>query len=96
MKESNKAYWNILKNLIKFPEFFPPMKDLIISNDKIYVEIPNNSEQFNVFKVFSIKGKFIKKLKLPFADIRTINNNRYYYIKSDDNDNQLLYSLNIE
>lgn len=89
--------WNELKKQISmsFPETFPAIRDMGISNDKIYVQTFKKVNGKEEYVVMDLKGKVIKKTYAPAfegtpmmarilgAKAHTIANGKLYYLKED-------------
>jgi len=85
-----KNYWEYMKRNMYFPEYFPGLKDMKISDDKIYIQtFKIKAEKFE-WIITDLKGKVIKKVFLPqniesaiaYSPI-TISQGKYYYLKED-------------
>jgi hypothetical protein len=103
--------WNELKKLFSmdFPETFPAIQDIGISDDKIYVQTYKKKNGKEEYVVMDLKGKFIKKTyisafegtpmlaRLMGAKAHTIANGKLYYLKDNiDEEEWDLYIEDIE
>ncbi|UCH97719.1 MAG: hypothetical protein JSV88_12950, partial [Candidatus Aminicenantes bacterium] len=54
------------KNRIKFPGYFPPIRDLLVADERIYVITFNSKDDKKECYIYdSAEGKFIKKAFIP-------------------------------
>jgi len=73
----------------KFPEYFP-IRYFHVANNKIYVLTFKNQDDKSEFYLLNVKGKFLKKVMVPFADAEfllaypyTINNGQLYQLQDN-------------
>jgi len=100
--------WNELMKVftLEFPEFFAPIKGIEISGKKIYARTFEQKDGKEKYVVMDLKGKVIKTLYLP-AKLETgllaqlagcklfsISDERLYYIKENEEDEQ--WELHVE
>ena len=102
-----KKDYEIIKKLIRFPDYFPCIRSFFISDDKIYVRTYNQSEEEAEFFIFNLNGRLIKKLFLPITAQNpkvlflsypyTINNEKIYeLIDNVEREEWELHVTNIE
>ena len=80
---------------ISCSDYFPSFHKFYIFNGYLYFKTYEQKGDKVLFRIFDKKGKEMKKVFLPNQDIFTINNNIYYYLKRDKNDDWELYSVKI-
>ena len=62
-----KSYYEMLVSQIRFPEFFPPIRDYRADDDKVYV-LPYNSEnEESLLYIFDFNGKLLQKTPLSIV-----------------------------
>lgn len=61
-------FYNYAKKKVRWPEFFPAIRDLMVDNDHVYVITWRKREQEHEFFIFDLEGKLIKKTFLPLQD----------------------------
>ncbi len=95
-------YERYYKNIV-FPEFFPAIRDMRISDGKIYVVSYQKEKELTRILIFDLKGKPIKTVTLPLKDMDvksiypfTIKNGKLYQLVEDfDNENWYLHVTTI-
>ena len=95
-------YERYYKNIV-FPEFFPAIRDMRISDEKIYVISYQKEKELIKTLIFDLKGKPIKTVPLPLKDMDvksiypfTIKNGKLYQLVEDfDNENWYLHVTTI-
>jgi hypothetical protein len=95
-------YERYYKNIV-FPEFFPAIRDMRISDGKIYVVTYQKEKELTKTLIFDLKGKLIKTVALPLKDMDvksiypfTIKNGKLYQLVEDfDNENWYLHITTI-
>jgi hypothetical protein len=62
--------WENLKNIIKIihSDYFPPIRDLTVTDDRIYVKTYQKQGDKDEFIIMDLKGKFLRKAYLPAAN----------------------------
>ncbi|UCH94192.1 MAG: hypothetical protein JSV88_28515 [Candidatus Aminicenantes bacterium] len=63
-----RQFYNAAERFMKFPKYFPATREQVVADDKIYVLTHKKIEGKSEFVVFSIKGKFLKKIPVPFEN----------------------------
>ncbi len=84
-----------IKFNISCPDYFPPFHKFYIFDGHLYFKTYEKKGDKILFRIFDTKGKELKKIYLPDQNIFTFNNNSYYYLKRDENDDWELYSVKI-
>lgn len=90
-----KHNWERIKNLIEFPDTFPDIQQCTVKDGKIYAQTYRKKKKKNrnqaEFFIFDLKGKPLKRLFLPLADMNilkpfpyTIKNNKLYQLIEDE------------
>jgi hypothetical protein len=64
---NTKNAFEYIKSIIKFPEYFPLIRNIYLDQEKIYVATYNQRGTKVEFLVFELKGKFLEHL---FIDIK--------------------------
>jgi len=82
-----KRKWDIFKNMIKVPGYFPAFRTFSVADKRIYVQTCNTKKEKTKFVIFDLDGKFIKQVFLPFR-YRNIVKHFPYAI-----DKNILYQL---
>jgi len=91
-------YERYYKNMV-FPEFFPAIRDMRISDGKIYVVTYQKEKELTKTLIFDLKGKPVKTVSLPLKDMDvkslypfTIKNGKLYQLVEDlDSENWYLH-----
>lgn len=82
MKKNWKEYTRF--NDVIIPDSFPPMKNVVIADEKIYVATYETREKFGGFVVLDLQGQVLQELFLPRSDIYTFKDNTYYYLVENE------------
>lgn len=61
-----REVYDIIKMGMRFPKFYPAARTFQVDDNKIYVMTNKREDKKSQFVIFDIKGKFLKKLMLPF------------------------------
>ena len=95
-----KQFWNIFKDNLEFPKYFPNIRQTILANDHIYIQTWRVVDNRSEFLIFTDDGKFERKtmVKLPDVDIMSpsqisIKNNKIYQLVENIDEEQ--WELNI-
>jgi hypothetical protein len=91
-------YERYYKNMV-FPEFFPAIRDMRISDGKIYVVTYQKQKELTKTLIFDLKGKPVKTVSLPLKDMDvksiypfTIKNGKLYQlVENFDSENWYLH-----
>ncbi|MGD2091277.1 MAG: hypothetical protein PVH61_34190 [Candidatus Aminicenantes bacterium] len=91
--ESLKPIYQRLKDRWIYPDNFPAWQKFQIVDDKIYIQTyKRNKEGENKFFIMDLKGKLLKKLEVPLAEIYaftpypyTINRGKIYQLVENKN-----------
>lgn len=104
--EDFKKRFNVI-----FPDHLPPIKDFIVTDNKIYVQTYNKQKNKQGYVIMDLKGKILKRLYLPLvkqpnfseqmmgsgSKYFSICNNKFYYLHEDeDNEEWEVHVQNIE
>ena len=83
-REEMEEYY---RKLIKFPEYFPAIDAIHISDDKIYVTTSHQEEEIREFWILGLEGEVLDRKMIPFKMSSnniwfpyTIQNNRLYQL----------------
>jgi hypothetical protein len=63
-----KQFYELVKNRLKFPKYFPAIRLYDVVDDKIYVLTYKKQGEKSEFLIYDIKGKFLKKIMVPLAE----------------------------
>ena len=88
-----------VKQRVRFPEFFPAIRDLIVDNSHIYLLTWRKKEQEHEFFIFDLEGKLVKKTFVPLQDYDdgvalfpySLKNNYFYQLI--DNEEEEVWEL---
>lgn len=90
-----KVLYEAIKNFITFPTYFPEVRSFKLADNKIYILTFKRIEKKSEFCVFSMEGKFLKRLMIPFADKNiveffpyTIHKGKLYQLIESENDEE--------
>ncbi len=92
------------RNNIRFASYFPPIKALRISDQKVYVITFNQKDEKYESFIFGIKGKLLKKIFLPLAEKNllefypfTVYKGKFYQlIENEDKEEWELHIMKIK
>lgn len=62
-----KQQYEVLKNRLAFPDYFPGIADFLVIDNKIYVSTWKIEKNNNEFFIFDLKGKLMKRLFIPMV-----------------------------
>lgn len=85
--------YEMAKQRVRFPEFFPAIRDLIVDNCYVYVITYRRNNKKNECFIFDLDGKFVRKTFLHLKDLDGVallpysikNNSLYQLIDNEDN-----------
>ncbi|UCH97833.1 MAG: hypothetical protein JSV88_13540 [Candidatus Aminicenantes bacterium] len=87
-----KQGWEQFKDQLHFPAFLPVIRNLIVSDEKIYILTYKNKDKKREFHILDLEGKPIKKAMLPLPEMNplelypyTIKNNKLYQLIENEN-----------
>jgi len=87
-----KQGWERFKDQLYFPAFLPVIRDLSVSDEKIYVLTSKNKDKKREFYILDLEGKLIKKVMLPLPEMNplelypyTIKSNKLYQLIENEN-----------
>ena len=94
------------KNMVKFPKFFPPVKNILLDGDLIYLHTFKKKDGLVQCLVLDFDGNLVKELYLPSGNrdiiqvipkaIFDIHRNVYYYLwENEDTEEWELHTLNL-
>lgn len=63
-----KNFFEEFKRLMRFPQNFPPMRDFYVADNKIYVLPYAKENGENIFYIFDMSGKFVKKIPISLKE----------------------------
>ena len=102
-KSDLKAEYEVYKERLQFPAYFPFIKDFQVADDNIYVITYREKMGKNELLILGLKGELIKKTWVALADVNmllphllnyyTIKNHRIY--KLVDNADKEIWELHI-
>jgi len=61
--------YNYAKQKVRFPEFFPAIRDLMVDNGHVYVLTFRREKEKSEFFIFDLEGKPVKKTFLPLKPL---------------------------
>jgi hypothetical protein len=64
-----------IKKMIRFPDYFPAVRDMVINNEKLYVRTYKKNGGKTEFFILDSKGKLLEKVFIPIYE----RNRREYY-----------------
>ncbi len=86
-----KQFFEQVKKLIDFPEYYPFIMNYHIANDMIYILTYKKEANASAFVILDINGKFINKIMLPLPEVNsletcpyTISNGKFYMLNFDE------------
>jgi hypothetical protein len=86
-----KNRWSFFKKMAgnldtMFPEYYPAIRDVFVTEDRIYVNTYIRKKDKEEYIVLDLKGDFLKKVFLPRADSRLIafDKGRFYFLKENE------------
>lgn len=65
--------FELIKSLARFPDYFHAVRFFQVNDGGIYVQTYGKKEGKSEFYIFDIKGKFVKKIYVPFVEDMGIN-----------------------
>lgn len=88
-----RSFWEIIKKTIKFKRDFPPIKDIAVDCDKIYVFTYKKQNDLVECIILDLEGNEQKRLFLPFPQVfpltpicYAIQNDRFYTLVENEDD----------
>lgn len=58
----------LAKQIVRWPEFFPAIRDLLVDNGLVYVMTYGRKQEKSEFFIFNLEGKLVKRTWLPLKD----------------------------
>lgn len=101
---STRAVYEVIKNRIKFTDYFPSILLFYVDSKKIYIlTYLEKDEKYETF-IYGVNGKFIKKVFLPLRNRNGIqyyphyihNNKFYQLIDNEETEEWELHATKIE
>lgn len=100
--------WDEVKKIIQveFPDYFPPIKNLDISDNKLLVQTHRGNQNREEYIIMDLKGNIEKKVFIPKrietplmarlmgVKLYAIQNHQLYYIKENEEDEE--WELHVE
>jgi hypothetical protein len=90
--------YDLAKKIVRWPEFFPAIRDLMVDNGHVYVITYRRQQEKNEFFIYDLDGKLAKKTFLPLKDYDgvalfpySIKNNYLYQLI--DNEEEEVWEL---
>jgi len=97
--------WENFKKWAKFiyPDYIPSIRDIVVDNEKIYVQTFNREDNKEEYVILDLKGNTVKKVYLPRIKnsavfvyqvlglslrFYAINNNRFIYLNENEDDEE--------
>jgi hypothetical protein len=99
-----KGFYERWQSYFEFPDYFPAMRFMNVSDDKIYILTYKKKEGKNEFLILDLKGKFLKKFYLPVEEMDvqfyppyTVRDNRFYQlVENEESEKWELHITEIE
>jgi hypothetical protein len=90
------SFYKRLKDRVKFTcrKYFPAFSNFRINNKKIYVFTYKEKDEKPEVIIMDLKGNILKKTFLPDKGIFSIDNDRFYYLK--ENEEEEVWELFVE
>lgn len=85
-----KAEYEVFKDRLEFPEYFPAIRDFQVADGRIYVVSFRECKGENELFIFDVKGTLLKKALVPLADTNMILPHLFNYYRFK---NKKLYIL---
>ena len=74
---NTRERFEVLKKMFTFPDYFPLIRNAFITDNKIYIRTYKIKNGKSRFYIFDLKGKLLKKVFLPIAEMNAIDKNPY-------------------
>jgi hypothetical protein len=99
-----KQMYEVLKNMIKFSEYFPAIQFFYVDNQKVYIQTYLKKDETYEFFIYNFKGQFLKRLFLPVAYLDGLrpcptyikDNKLYQVIENEEEEEWELHAHPIE
>ncbi|MGD2087363.1 MAG: hypothetical protein PVH61_14360 [Candidatus Aminicenantes bacterium] len=98
-----KLFWERIKEAVKIPDYLPVFKTFLVSDEKVYVQTFNKSNDKTEFLIFDLEGKFIKSAFLPLVYenivtpyLYTISRGKIYQLSENEDEEWELQISGIE
>lgn len=101
---NTRAYYDRIKQMLKFDDYFPAIQFFIAADKKVYVQTYMETDGKYEFFIFDLEGKLLKRLFLPVAyrnptrfDPYTFSRNKFYQlIENEDEEEWELHAIEIK
>jgi len=98
-----KRNYQTFKPIMKFPDYFPPIKGFSVGNGKIFIFTFKTRKGMTEFYIYDLEGKLFKKSFLPLrGDIAFytnpfafFNNKMYQLVENEEDDQWEIHVTNI-
>jgi hypothetical protein len=95
--------YHYMKKKVRWPEFFPAIRDLMVDNGHVYVITYGRKHGKSEFFIFDLEGKLVKKTFLPLKNYDGValfpysfkNNYLYQLIDNEDTEEWELHRFSI-
>ena len=93
-----KGQYEVLKHLVKFPEYYPSIKYLDVANGNIYIFSHIKKSGKSELYICDLKGEFVKRVYVDMPELNTQNvfpiikvrNNNIYQIIENEEDEEAI------
>jgi len=90
-----KGFYERWQSLFEYPDYFPAMRFMNVSDDKVYILTYKKKEGKNEFLILDLEGKFLKRFYLPVKEMDvqfyppyTVRDNRFYQLLENEETEQ--------
>jgi hypothetical protein len=92
-----KRIYETRKHLFEFPAYYPPIRGLLLDRieKKIYLKTHKIENEQRKWLAFDSRGKFLKKMLLPFGWYRISNGKAYRLLENEEDETWELYVFKI-
>jgi len=84
-KNTRNGFWDLIKDKIVIPEYFPSFRTFFVSENSIYVDTYETKGGKTKFVVLDKKGNEKNQVYLSPSPFYDFDNNKYYYLKENKN-----------
>jgi hypothetical protein len=101
---NTKAYYDMVKQMIKFDDYFPAIQFFIAADKKVYIQTYTETDGKYEFFIFDLEGKLLKRLFLPVAYLDptkfhpyNFSQNKFYHLlENEDEEEWELHAIEIK